>query len=205
MSDQHAQTVVKYHTAGRRQPMLIGKDAAGRRLPGGPYTVYQLIAVAAVATTMWQTRTLWATEMTGLSSLLVIGAAAIGAGFLTGRLDFSGRNPLWTLLALLEAVPVLVSARPGTVGGRPLPASRPRQVRSNAIVAHRPPGVGHQPGPATTDPAAPSPPSLLKAEPAAAPELASAAPSRGSVQADGVPAVRLTPLEAFLAAAGKVH
>lgn len=205
MSDQHPQTVVRYHTAGRRQPMLIGKDAAGRRLPGGPYTVYQILAVAAVATAMWQTRTLWATEMTGLSSLLVIGAAAIGAGFLTGRLDFSGRNPLWILLALLEAAPVLACARPGTVGGRPLPASRPRQVRSHAIAAHRPPRANHQPGPATTDPAAPPPPSLLEVESAAAPELAPATQSHGSVQPDGVPAVRLTPLETFLAAAGKVH
>lgn len=194
MADHEMQTVVKYHTAGRRQPMLIGKDAAGRRLPGGPYTVYQVIALAAVATSMWKTRTLWASEMTGLSSLLVIGAAAVGAGFVTGRLDFSGRNPLWILLSMLGATPALLSARPGQLAGRSLPVGKPRKVRALAIAGRVPAETSDQPSVAD-----PTPPPAEKLTPAPEPRP----PTQVSVQPN-VPAERLTPLEAFLAAAGKV-
>ena len=196
MPDHETQTVVRYHTAGRRQPMLIGKDASGRRLPGGPYTVYQILAVVIVATTMWHTTAIWAPRMTSLSTLLVIGATTLGAGFLTGRVDFSGRNPLWILLSLLAATPALTSTHPGRLRGRPLPASKPRQVRTHATVSPTP-----APSNQSAEPTASQPPT-----PAAAPVL-TLAPAlnlpRISVQLPELVADRLTPLEAFLAAAGK--
>ena len=34
-------TTIRWHTEGRRQPVLIGKDASGRRIPGGPYVVLE--------------------------------------------------------------------------------------------------------------------------------------------------------------------
>lgn len=197
MVDHEVHTVVRYHTAGRRQPMLIGKDAAGRRLRSGPYTVYQVLAVALVATILWQTRTVWAAEMTGVSSLLVIGAAAIGAGFMTGRFDFSGRNPLWILLALLAATPTLVSVHPGRVSGRSLPTSKPWKVRVIATAALA--EVDDRPNPAITE----STPPPAQSEPVATVAPVPCLPAQVSVQPDA-PAGRLTSLEAFLAAAGKV-
>lgn len=196
MPDHENQTVVRYHTAGRRQPMLIGKDASGRRLPGGPYTVYQILAVVIVATTMWQTTAIWAPRMTSLSTLLVIGAATLGAGLLTGRVDFSGRNPLWILLSLLTATPALTSTHPGRLRGRPLPGSKPRQVRTLATTSRTTAPLDHPAEPPASQPAV--------LPPAAAPVLTLApAPSRVSVQPSELMADRLTPLEAFLAAAGK--
>lgn len=198
MPDHENQTVVRYHTAGRRQPMLIGKDASGRRLPGGPYTVYQILAVVIMATTLWHTTALWAPRMTSLSTLLVIGAATLGAGYLTGRVDFSGRNPLLILLSLLAATPALISTNPGRLRGRPLPASKPRQVRTLATTSRTTVPVEHPAAPTDSQPA------TLPAAAAPAPVLALAPiPPRVSVQQRGLVADRLTPLEAFLAAAGK--
>ena len=157
--------------------------------------MYQVIAVAAVATAMWKTRALWAAEMTGLSSLLVIGAAAVGAGFVTGRLDFSGRNPLWILWSLLAAAPVLISARPGQLAGRSLSASKPQKVRALAVAGRGPAEASIQPSAAVAEPTPPP-----AAKPTPAPALGP--PPQVSVQPH-LPAERLTPLEAFLAAAGK--
>lgn len=199
MVDREAQVVVRYHTAGRRQPMLIGKDAAGRRLPGGPYTVYQVLAVAAVAAVLWNTRPIWAAGLTALSALLVIGAAAIGAGFLTGRLDFSGRNPFWILLSLLGALRALAGARPGRVGGRSLPGGKPWKVKAFAVAAAMPAQVDHEPNLAVTELTLPP----ANAELPGAGDSVAHLPPQVSVQPD-VLGVRLTPLETFLAAVGKV-
>ena len=196
MSEHETLAVVRYHTAGRRQPMLIGKDASGRRLPGGPYTIYQVVAVVVVATGMWHTTSLWATQMTAISALLIIGAAAVAAGFLIGRLDFSGRNPLLILLSLLAVTPILISGHPGRISGRTLPANPSRRVRA-PVTAHR--------GPAQQNPRSVADPLLAgpAATPAGRPDLSLVTSPKASVQPPVGAVARLTPLEAFLAAAGK--
>lgn len=196
MSEHETPDVVRYHTAGRRQPMLIGKDASGRRLPGGPYTIYQVVAVVVVATGMWHTTSLWATQMTAISALLSIGAAAVGAGFLVGRLDLSGRNPLLILLSLLAVTPILISGHPGRVSGRALPVKPSRRVRA-PVTAHR--------GPARQDPQRVADPPLAgpAATPAGSAGLSLITSPKASVQPPDGGVARLTPLEAFLAAAGK--
>ena len=195
MSEHETPAVVRYHTAGRRQPMLIGKDASGRRLPGGPYTIYQVVAVVVVATGMWHTTSLWATQMTSISALLIIGAAAVGAGYLVGRLDLSGRNPLLILLSLLAVTPILISGHPGRVSGRTLPAKPSRRVRA-PVTAHRGPAQQHRQR--VADPLAGT-----TANPAGRADLSLIASLKASVQPTDVGVARLTPLEAFLAAAGK--
>lgn len=195
MSEHETPDLVRYHTAGRRQPMLIGKDASGRRLPGGPYTIYQVVAVVVVATGMWHTTSLWADQMTAISALLIIGAAAVGAGYLVGRLDLSGRNPLLVLLSLLAVTPLLISGHPGRVSGRALPAKPSRRVRA-PVTAHR--GPAHQDSGSVADPlAGPAAP------PAGRADLSLVTSPKASVQPPVGVVARLTPLEAFLAAAGK--
>ena len=39
---------IQWHTEARQQPRIIGKDSSGRKIPGGPYTIYQVLAVGGV-------------------------------------------------------------------------------------------------------------------------------------------------------------
>ena len=35
---------IQWHTEARQQPRIIGKDSSGRKIPGGPYTIYQAVS-----------------------------------------------------------------------------------------------------------------------------------------------------------------
>ena len=198
---------VRWHTEGRRQPTLIGKDASGHKIPGGPYIVWQLFALP-VAPLMWNTRFSWAGGLSGLAMLLVIAATTGGAFYLIGRLDFAGRNPLLAANATTAAVLLAVTARTGRLGGVRVHPSRPPRRRP------RPAPVWHT-RTAATHPSATRPPSSVQpcGAPADAPVAGSPRPSAppsvvhphpSGASAAEQPA-RMSPLEAFMAAAGKVN
>lgn len=140
--------IVSWATKGRRQPILIGKDAGGRRIPGGPYTIYQGAAALIVAIVGWNTRYLWAANMPGIAFLVFLSGAALGTGYGIGRIDFSARNPIWAGAALAGAAFNVLSNRlTGAVGGRTTPSS-PIAMRFNGTVPQlkRPSGPRFAPG-----------------------------------------------------------
>ena len=190
--------VVRYHTAGRRQPMLVGKDAAGRPLWGGPYTIYQILGAIGIGYGLAATRGVWAAGLSPLATVLTVAAVAATAGWLLGRLDFAGRNPLWIAASLLRAAPALTARTPGTLAGRPLKPARAHHVRCRAAASTLP-------LPANPHPAAGPVTSIGAAEPTTVP--VSVQPGRGPALTDPQPtpvgAVRQSALEMFLAAAGK--
>ena len=51
--------VVRFHTRGVRFPRLIGKTADGTRLPGGPYTITQVVATVTIFIVGQWTRPVW--------------------------------------------------------------------------------------------------------------------------------------------------
>ena len=85
---------------------------------------------------------------------------------------------------------------PGRISGRTLPANPSRRVRA-PVTAHR--------GPAQQNPRSVADPLLAgpAATPAGRPDLSLLTSPKASVQPNDVGMARLTPLEAFLAAAGK--
>ena len=94
---------VQFHTDGLRQPMLIGKDPAGKKLPGGPYVVWQAAGLL-IAPLMWNTAHWWGPTLGPLGRVILIIAATLTACWALGRLDFAGRNPLWALAGIIGAL-----------------------------------------------------------------------------------------------------
>src|SRR3954465_878622 len=116
----HESEVVRYHTAARRQPQLIGKDPSGVPIWGAPYTLYQLAGLATIPI-MWKTRPIWAGQLSGIAAVAVIAMSTAAVVWLLGRIDFSGRNVIYAGGALLNAWvqttrrgPHLRRGRPGT-------------------------------------------------------------------------------------------
>lgn len=184
----HEPEIVRYHTAGRRQPQLIGKDPSGVPIWGGPYTLYQVAGLVTIPV-MWKTRGLWAGQVSGVAVIAVIGMTTAAIIWLLGRIDFSGRNVIYATAALLAAWARTLRPAPRHAHGRGI------HVTGLAIHA-RPRTVRLTPGPPGRTATA------LRH-------------SKVSVQSDRVPSVprgasperpldRLSPLEAFLAAADKV-
>ena len=208
---------VGWHTEGRRQPTLIGKDASGRKIPGGPYIVWQLLALP-VAPLMWGTRFSWAGGLSGLAMLVVIAAATGAAFYLIGRLDFAGRNPMLAAGALTGAVLLAMTAGAGKLGGsrvrrsrppagrrgRPAPVWHTRTAGAAAAAAEATNPSSVQPADAVASAAGPSPTADQLILPPALPTGPAAYTTPPAAQAADQPS-RMSPLEAFMAAAGKVN
>lgn len=208
---------IRWHTEGRRQPTLIGKDASGRKIPGGPYIVWQLLALP-VAPLMWSARFSWAGGLSGLAMLVIIAAATAAAFYLIGRLDFAGRNPILAAGALAAAVLLATTARSGKLGGSRVRRSRPPHSRRArpAPAWHTDPADAWaaaaedinpssvQPVAAAASTAAATPPVDQADHLSTQPTGSSAPPNPPAAQAADQP-TRMSPLEAFMAAAGKVN
>lgn len=220
-------TTTRWHTEGRRQPVLIGKDASGRRIPGGPYVVWQLAAIP-LFPILWHFRAVWAGGHSSFGTLVLTLAVTASVFIAIGRVDFAGRNPLLVLAGASAALLIAHSAARGRLGGvalRPAPGLRPRRGPAATALHSRTPtspperrravtepagqAAGGSVQPTVTHPAQPAiRPITTHAEPVQQPEPAtdtSTHTSPSSEAAASAPSsARLSPLESFLQAAGKV-
>ncbi|WP_116947857.1 hypothetical protein [Jiangella endophytica] len=121
---------VKYYTRARKFPQLLGRMPDGTKIPGGPYTVQQLIAAIVIIVVGGLTIGTWGVFGVFGNIALLFGVA-FGAVFLIGRLPMNGRNPLYALLGLYR---VLNAPASGRYQGRPVRFRRPRRVRSRTSV-----------------------------------------------------------------------
>ena len=139
-------TTVRWHTEGRRQPVLVGKDASGRRIPGGPYVVWQLAALP-LAPLLWHFRVAWAGGHSSFGALILTGAITAVAFVAIGRVDYAGRNPLLVLSGAVAGLVGAHSAPRGRLGdpccatGRPLTSTSGQHQPCTAIR----PGQGRAP------------------------------------------------------------
>ena len=132
-------TTVRWHTEGRRQPVLVGKDASGRRIPGGPYVVWQLAALP-LAPLLWHFRVAWAGGHSSFGALILTGAITAVVFVAIGRVDYAGRNPLLVLSGAIAGLVGAHSAPRGRLGGSVLrpPAARSRRRRAApALYSHQ--------------------------------------------------------------------
>ena len=203
-------TTVRWHTEGRRQPVLIGKDASGRRIPGGPYVVWQLAALP-LAPLLWHFRVAWAGGHSSFGALILTGAITAVVFVAIGRVDYAGRNPLLVLSGAVAGLVGAHGAPRGRLGGAVLrsPAARSRRRRpAPALYSHQidqGPAVAAQPETRAEPAASVQPaPRLPSTQPATA-GLTTTHSTSDSTSASALQAqpARMSPLESFLSAAGK--
>ncbi|MEU4607580.1 hypothetical protein AB0F43_31735 [Kribbella sp. NPDC023972] len=123
---------VRWFTAARHVPLLIGRTHDGTRIKGGPYTLVQAFVVPITAGVMWGTRGLWDTG----SWVLNIGftlLTAVGIGWVSGRLP-DDRNPLLWVAGLFIAT---TQPRWGKSNGRRVTVPKPVRIRSHVVVQCR--------------------------------------------------------------------
>jgi len=140
----------RFFTRARKIPILVGRLPDGRPLPGGPYTLVQVMSGAGAGLVLSKSTALWA-HMGGLLDLVLAAGIVVGIVWGTGKLPSAGRNPFtW----LLDAVALYSTPRQGSVRGRPLRVNRPRLVRHRLVVVagqsrvDSPDPVSHITGPA---------------------------------------------------------
>lgn len=115
---------VKYYTRARKFPQLLGKFPDGTKIPGGPYTIQQLIAGVGILAFGGFTMGIWGV-FGGIGNIVVLFGLAFAAIFIIGRLPMNGRNPFFALIGLYK---VSMAPRGGRYQGRPIRIRRPRTV-----------------------------------------------------------------------------
>ena len=208
-------SATRWHTEGRRQPVLIGKDASGRRIPGGPYVVWQLAALP-LFPTLWHFRTSWAGGHSSFGALVLTLAVTAGVFVAIGRVDFAGRNPLLVLIGAVAGVVGAHTAARGRLGGAALrtpPTRRPRHRSAAALHSQAAPPAARPSAPAALTletrpspggPVQPEAPQLTTSQPDPRQAPSTPAPAPARPAGPPPPTARLSPLESFLQAAGKV-
>lgn len=190
MSDRNELSrVVRFATRGRRQATLIGRDPSGRKIWGGPYTIWQGLAAIAVPFVLWNTRGLWsgvAGHPSGLGLIVTIAAVSGVIAWLVGRLVFS-HNPLWSLAGLLANYGQVLRGGPaGKTSRTDRSARRPgSRCAGAAYVVETPRQPEPQPG-RRPEPQPDHNPGLVHPQPgptSSAPEPALAAAASASIPA----------------------
>lgn len=168
MSEPYEPEVVKWFTAARRFPQLIGKTPDGHILWGGPYTISQVVGGVGVLVGGLRTTSMWGHfGVLGNSALLFVVVFAIVYGL--GRLPLGGRSPL-TMATHVGRM--FIASTSGYYRGRPIAVRRPHRVISRIRIQSPPMARPDTSGPEKSGPDAP-----LESAPApAAPESAAPVP-----------------------------
>ncbi len=127
-----------WHTEGRRQPGVLGKDPAGHPLPGGPYTDYQGIGGLLVAVAMTLTAKLWV-PIFDLDIIRAVGAVLIAVFFTVraaAKIDYTNIALLWGLLGGMKCALIHVADEHPVITstGRPISKLTPSRMESSAAV-----------------------------------------------------------------------
>jgi hypothetical protein len=170
-----AELIGRCYTRARRSPVMVGtvKTGFGQpfRLPGGPYTITQLVAIVVSVALLVITRPVWGGH--GVVDALVLVAVPFGAAFALRYVHIDGRNPA---AALASVVLMLTGPRWGRLHGRTYRPARSRRCDTTLTLStppSPPPGAPHPP----TGPAAPATPAR-PGRPTGAADHAPAAPAR---------------------------
>jgi hypothetical protein len=175
------------YTRARRSPLVIGKLPGAGRLPGGPYTITQIVTMVVVFVVLLITKAVWARF--GPGDVLVLIVVPWGLAFTLRYARMDGRDPA---RALLGAFTYSSTPRAGRLAGRPVRPRRPRLLDTRITVSAQVPAAASEQLPARRRPAAAAPRPAAPAGP-------STTGSRSGVR---TPAAR-TALQALLAELGE--
>ncbi|MEU2514711.1 hypothetical protein [Streptomyces syringium] len=122
------------YTRARKHPLVIGKLPGAGRLPGGPYTITQIVTMVATFGLLIMTRELWARF--GLMNFVVLIALPWGMAWVLRYARLDGRDPARALRSLL-----IYSSAPagGRLSGRPQRTARPRLAGATCTIHVRTP------------------------------------------------------------------
>lgn len=129
---QQTPEVAKFFSRARRIPMLIGKMPDGSKIWGGPYTVYQLMALVITGAGLYLFHGMWSTGAI-LADLVVAAVIAMSAALLAGQIPLDARNPTGLVSSFSNA---LKAPRTGTYHGKSPRLRRPH--RSNISISVSP-------------------------------------------------------------------
>ncbi|AMS04119.1 hypothetical protein [Acidipropionibacterium acidipropionici] len=118
---------VSWHTEARQQPRIIGKDISGKKIPGGPYTVYQIAGLAVLPIGLF-TKPLWGADVPTIAVLIMLVGITAAAVWTIGLVDWTW-SPLNIAIGWTLAVHHATSSPAGIIAERG-PASP--AVRSRA-------------------------------------------------------------------------
>ncbi|GAA4492251.1 hypothetical protein [Microbacterium panaciterrae] len=132
-TDATPRRTARMFTAIKKIPTLIGKLGEWR-IPGGPYTLVQLVTGGVVLFVGYNTMSVWGPLVGGLPlvRLVALAMASVGVIFLTGHIPSTRRTPLNLLTDWFHA-----STRPvaGTVDGQPVKLLKPHVVHVDVLLA----------------------------------------------------------------------
>lgn len=174
MSEQHTPNVARFYTAARRIPVLIGK-INGARIPGGPYTLTQIVVGGIVLWIGYKTAGLWGAGLYPLVRMTVLAGVAFGSTWATGKIP-STRRRLMDLASDFGTALSLPDL--GTYQGRRISIARPHRV-DGTVLMQLEPGVQIVTAAVVTAPAAvaePTAPAVALPAPAAVEAETEAAP-----------------------------
>ncbi|MEU2024273.1 TcpE family conjugal transfer membrane protein [Streptomyces sp. NPDC016469] len=117
------------YTRARKHPLVIGKLPGGGRIPGGPYTITQIVTMVVVFVLLLGLRDLWA--FFGLGNALVLVAVPWGLAWLMRYARMDGRDPARALLGLLAYG---TSPPGGRLAGRPQRTFKTKLVTGRVTV-----------------------------------------------------------------------
>ncbi len=90
MSTQSQIQTGRFYTAARKFQQLIGVTPAGEAIPGGPYTITQVIVAVVILAGGFLSRPLWSVDV--VADFLIIAAATVGITYIAGRMPRSRRS-----------------------------------------------------------------------------------------------------------------
>ncbi|MFF6979486.1 hypothetical protein ACFZAV_17445 [Streptomyces sp. NPDC008343] len=169
MSASAEELIGHSYTRARRHPLVIGKLPGAGRLPGGPYTITQVMTMVISFGLLVMTRDLWAHF--GAMNFILMALIPWGLAWVLRYARLDGRDPARAVRSLL-----IYSSTPaqGRLAGKPQRVARPRLATATCTVrvrsAERP-----APVPAAAKPSpVPAPVARRKARPAPVPAAAAA-------------------------------
>ncbi|MCX5216193.1 hypothetical protein OG689_44465 [Kitasatospora sp. NBC_00240] len=165
------------YTRARKHPLVVGKLPGAGRIPGGPYTVTQVVTMVVAFGVLATTRAIWAHF--GLMDIVIMVAVPWGLAWVLRYARLDGRDPARALRSLLVYISTPTAGR---LAGQPQGALRTRIALGRCTVRPRPQAgseSAEKPRPATRQTGtAPTPPGPKQKSPAAPADRPRQAPRR---------------------------
>ncbi|MFI8007797.1 hypothetical protein [Streptomyces sp. NPDC086010] len=174
MSASEEELIGHSYTRARKHPLVIGKLPGAGRLPGGPYTITQVMTMVISFGLLVMTRSLWAHF--GAMNFILMALIPWGLAWVLRYARLDDRDPARAVRSLL-----IYSSTPaqGRLAGKPQRVARPRLATATCTVRVR---SAERPAPAAAA-TKPAPAPVRKARPAPAPAAAARPEPKTGLQA----------------------